>query len=539
MFDYIKVLDLIYRQNLGSRAAGAAVGKSKTTINDFIRRFEECDRHLLSYPLDKSITNEKIEELLYKPKGVLQNEEMRPIDYESVIKALKGKGQTLKRQWRIYDSKGVVNGKKPYSYRQFCQKIQDWVGSQETVNHFIRVPGENIELDYAGMQLHLTPEYPSMDEPKVTIFIATMSFSSYFYAEGMLECDEENWIRVCNNALQYFGGVTPIITPDNAKVAVNKNQDWIEPELNETFQNWAVFYGTAIMPAAVRKPRWKPNVENSVGVVTRDILVEMNEMKFFTLDEFNKELWERVEVRNAENFSNQNYSRYDKFIKEERPELMPLPAKPFEILRRAVTSVSKTDLSVVFDGVHYIMQKKYKGWEVEITASSDTIVIRSKKGKTLLKTYPRAHSSETRWVWDDETKPKAAFDYGNWSPQLFQNQTSRIGPYTEKVITKMLYSRSIPTQMFRACKGVLMYASKYSNEALEACCKHAVELDRASYTYIKNTIEGFAEHAPDIPSPPAPSGRSLDKKMIYKVPDEEYSLDKLIRKQEEKLNEEK
>ncbi len=41
MFDYIKVLDLIYNQNPGSRAAGAVMGKSKTSISDFIRRFEE------------------------------------------------------------------------------------------------------------------------------------------------------------------------------------------------------------------------------------------------------------------------------------------------------------------------------------------------------------------------------------------------------------------------------------------------------------------------------------------------------------------
>lgn len=67
--------------------------------------------------------------------------------------------------------------------------------------------------------------------------------------------------------------------------------------MNETFQNWADHYHTAILPAAVRSPRWKPMVENSVGVVTRDILAEMNEMVFFSLADLNAELLRRVEER--------------------------------------------------------------------------------------------------------------------------------------------------------------------------------------------------------------------------------------------------
>lgn len=161
-----------------------------------------------------------------------------PVDCIKVIKALKGKGQTLKRQWCLYDSEGIINGKKPYSYRQFCQKIDEYRDNNgESITHILRTPGENIEFDYAGMTLAITSRTPSIPDTKVTIFIATLSYSNYFYAEGLTKCDEKNWIRVCNNALWYFGGITPIVTPDNAKIAVIENKDWIAPKLNETFQN--------------------------------------------------------------------------------------------------------------------------------------------------------------------------------------------------------------------------------------------------------------------------------------------------------------
>ena len=41
--------------------------------------------------------------------------------------------------------------------------------------------------------------------------------------------------------------------------------------------------------------------------------------------------------------------------------------------------------------------------------------------------------------------------------------------------------------------GVLGFTKKYSCFALEACCKRALASERATYTYIKNTIGAVAE----------------------------------------------
>ncbi|MBM6855933.1 hypothetical protein H6B11_17725, partial [Mediterraneibacter glycyrrhizinilyticus] len=54
-------------------------------------------------------------------------------------------------------------------------------------------------LDYAGKQLYLHNRRNPDETTKVTIFIAALTYSDYFYAEGMTECDIRNWIRV-NNA---------------------------------------------------------------------------------------------------------------------------------------------------------------------------------------------------------------------------------------------------------------------------------------------------------------------------------------------------
>ncbi len=68
-----------------------------------------------------------------------------------------------------------------------------------------------------------------------------------------------------------------------------------------------------------------------------------------------------------------------------------------------------------------------------------------------------------------------------------------VGPGTVEVIKRLLKSRSLEVQTYRLCLGVLNYARKYSPQALEECCRQAVDKDRVSYTYIRNTIAGVAE----------------------------------------------
>jgi len=190
------------------------------------------------------------------------------------------------------------------------------------------------------------------------IKIATLSYSDYFYCEGLTTCDVKNWIRVNNNALKYFGGVTQIVTPDNCKVAVTENKNWIDPILNKDFQAWAEHYQTALMPAKVKSPKWKPNVENTVKLVTMHILQDMESMTFFSLEELNNELWKRMDEENLVPFQGLSFSRWDRYVTEEKDTLLPLPPNAFEFLERQQVKVSQ-DFSFIFDHVHYTMPRKF------------------------------------------------------------------------------------------------------------------------------------------------------------------------------------
>ena len=70
---------------------------------------------------------------------------------------------------------------------------------------------------------------------------------------------------------------------------------------------------------------------------------------------------------------------------------------------------------------------------------------------------------------------------------------SSIGRNTETVIRTILKSRPYEVQTYRMCLGILNFTKKYSNKALEECCKQAIALNKQKYTFIKNTISVVAD----------------------------------------------
>lgn len=135
--DYKKVLKPHFVNNLSGREIADSCGDcSKTAANEFLKRFKQC--HELSYPLKEDITNEYIESLLYKNSGVSANQQLyRDFNKEDVYKALARKGETLKHLWQKHNAIREVDGKKPYSYRQYCRRYSEQSGLILSRLHFI------------------------------------------------------------------------------------------------------------------------------------------------------------------------------------------------------------------------------------------------------------------------------------------------------------------------------------------------------------------------------------------------------------------
>ena len=112
---------------------------SKTTVNEFLKRFRENPE--LSYPLPADVTMNTSEICFIKSMVYRQISSSTGIlTRKLVYKALARKGETLKHLWQKYNAIGVVDGRKPMSYRQYCRRYSEWADSKQLTFHISVIP---------------------------------------------------------------------------------------------------------------------------------------------------------------------------------------------------------------------------------------------------------------------------------------------------------------------------------------------------------------------------------------------------------------
>ena len=522
--DYKDIIIKHYALSMSGSEIARQTGFSKSGVNDFLRAFKKCED--LSYPLPAGITNYGIALKVYGsvPGSGGRNENIELPDYEEAAKLMATrKNMTLMFLWNRYKKKCEEEGVRFYQYSQYCELYNKWCEENYETAHFDAVIAQKMEVDFAGQTFSMTD--PLTGEIRnIVVFVAILPYSQYIYAEGMLSTKEPQWIDVNNHALDYFGGVPALVVCDNCKQAVIVNQDWIEPELNKDYADWADHYGTVILPAKVRKPKFKSSVENAVGILEKGFFHKLEERQYFSLEQFNKDLWKELEALNKEPFKKKEHNRYY-YWEEEKLELMPLPSMHYEYMERKTAKVS-SDFHVRFDNAYYSVDKAFLHKKVSIKASSTVVRIYSLAGEFLCE-WPRA-TRKGQWSTNPDHLPDNYKGFTQWNAPYFIQKAQLIGKNTEAVIRTILKSRPYEVQTYRMCLGILNFTKKYSNKALEECCKQAIALNKQKYTFIKNTISVVAD---DLGEAGYHHSTSTKKEVVrggYVMPPEASSIDTLL-----------
>lgn len=522
--DYKDIIIKHYALSMSGSEIARQTGFSKSGVNDFLRAFKKCED--LSYPLPAGITNYGIALKVYGsvPGSGGRNENIELPDYEDAAKLMATrKNMTLMFLWNRYKKKCEEEGARFYQYSQYCELYNKWCEENYETAHFDAVIAQKMEVDFAGQTFSMTDPLTG-EIMTIVVFVAILPYSQYIYAEGMLSTKEPQWIDVNNHALNYFGGVPALVVCDNCKQAVIVNQDWIEPELNKDYADWADHYGTVILPAKVRKPKFKSSVENAVGILEKGFFHKLEERQYFSLEQFNKDLWKELEALNKEPFKKKEHNRYY-YWEEEKLELMPLPSMHYEYMERKTAKVS-SDFHVRFDNAYYSVDKAFLHKKVSIKASSTVVRIYSLAGEFLCE-WPRA-TRKGQWSTNPDHLPDNYKGFTQWNAPYFIQKAQLIGKNTEAVIRTILKSRPYEVQTYRMCLGILNFTKKYSNKALEECCKQAIALNKQKYTFIKNTISVVADDLGEAGYHHSTSTKKEAVRGGYVMPPEASSIDTLL-----------
>ncbi len=118
--------------------------------------------------------------------------------------------------------------------------------------------------------------------------------------------------------------------PDNLKAGVSKACRY-DPDVNPAYQELAEHYSVEVIPARMNKSRDKAKAEVAFQNVERWILAPLRDRRFFSFEELNAAMAEKLVELNDRVMKAYGKLRRELFELCDRPELKPLPSTDFEL----------------------------------------------------------------------------------------------------------------------------------------------------------------------------------------------------------------
>ena len=401
--------------------------------------------------------------------------------FPEIEKQLNKVGMTRLRLWSRYKL-GNPNG---YNYSRYCDLFRQWQQASKASMHFEHKSGDKMFIDFTGKKLHLTNKETG-ELTDVETFVSILGASQLTYVEAVESQTKENFIMVTENALLYYGGVPQAIVPDNLTSAVTKSSKY-EPLLNQTFEDFALHYGTTILPARSYKPKDKALVEGAVNIVYNRIYAEIGDRVFFSLYELNYAIRKELENYNNIKFTGKQTSRRQLFEETERSELKPLPVNRYEVKSYRRAKVCKT--SHIWFGVdehYYSVHHQYINKQVKIIYTKSMVEIYLNLERIACHARDRTPFGYSTFT---EHMPSSHQFVADWSPGKFLKWAGDIGKPTLELVNHILQRKAHPEQGYKACIGILKYGKTIGNKRLNSACSRAAYYNNYSYLAVKNIID--------------------------------------------------
>ena len=172
MKDVLEVLRLRVGEGLSERRVSKALGVSRSTVHEYVRRFQEAG---LVWPC-ANLDELALVARLFPARDAC----VTPVapDFGAVAVELRRKGVTLRLLWEEYQSQ---HGARAHAYSWYCELYGRWRLRQRLSMRQEHKGGEKLFVDFSGDGLWLW-DVQSGERTAVRVFVAAMGASSLVYA---------------------------------------------------------------------------------------------------------------------------------------------------------------------------------------------------------------------------------------------------------------------------------------------------------------------------------------------------------------------
>ncbi len=470
----LEILRLHYDKGLSRNQAARACNVSRSTAQEYVRRFELSG---IGWPLPQGMTEAALEARMFAPPQAPSP--AKTPDWQALHQELFRKGMTLKLLWKEYQAQHPGG----YGYSRFCEKYRQWAAKLEVSMRQVHKAGERLFVDYAGQTMEVVN--PNSGEVvKAEIFVATLGASSYIYAEATSSQRIPDWLMSHVRVFRHLGGVPEIVTPDNLKSAVSKACRY-EPDINPSYQDLAWHYRVAVVPARAGKPKDKAKAEVSVQVVERWVLAPLRKRRFFSFEELNAAIAGLVAEVNARPMREYGKSRQELFELLDRPALKPLPGREYEASEWKKARVNldyhieldRHYYSVPFTLVHKQIEMRFNERIVEVYHLGQRVA-----------SHPRSRVKYQHTTCPEHMPKAHQAMLGSQTERLLK-MAKAVGPATQRMAESIIKGRDHPAQGFRSCMGLLRLAGLCGHQRMEAACERALHYGLTGLRAVRNILD--------------------------------------------------
>ena len=485
MRDIKELLRLRFGLKLSQRQTAKASGYGRTTVQEYEERARRGN--LTSVEEFEKLSAEEIYERLgFKAAvtAVPQNNTKPLPDWKQVREDIcRHKHVTMLLLWTEYKEQHPEG----YQYSQFCDLYKQWSKKLSLTMRQEHKAGEKTFIDYAGSTIDIVDSETGEVNP-AQIFVSCLGGSSYVYAEATMSQGMCDWLMSHRRMVEFYGGVSEILVPDNLKSGVTK-ADRYEAGVSKAYVEFCEHYGTCVIPARSGKPKDKAKAEVSVQIVSRWIIAALRNRTFYSLGELNEAICELLIKINNRKMRHIGKSRFELFESMEKSVLKPLPARAYEFGEwKKVTA--NIDYHVEFDDVFYSVHHKLTGEILWVRGTNSVIEIY--KNLERIASHRRSFR-KGKYVTEPSHRPVAHQEHAKWTPERIVSWANSKGDVVGDFVKKLIASKAHPEQGFRSSLGIIRLAEKYGDTRLQTACAKAIRIESINYQTVKNMLANNVE----------------------------------------------
>jgi transposase len=357
--------------------------------------------------------------------------------------------------------------------------------------------GEEGQVDFGSAGKLIDPQ--SGKARQAWAFVMTLSFSRHQYVEFVFDQKVETWLKLHQNAFEFFSGVPERVVVDNLKAAISR-ACWENPQVQRAYRECALHYGFLIAPCRPGKPEHKGKVEQGgVHYVKRNFVAGRDPEP---VQEANRAV--RTWCNTTAGLRTHGTIRkkpLEQFERIEREQLQPLAAAAYEPGTWKRVKLHR-DCYVVFERSYYSAPHRLIGDQLWVRGGLKDVRIYTENHE-FLAIHSRAKAPGERHTHLDHL-PAEKVPGMLLNRPWCQKQAAEIGPTTSRVVQALLDHR--PEDRLRSAGRLLRLADTFGAKRLEAACTRATAFGESTFTSVHRILQQGLDRTP-LPernaSPPA------------------------------------